>query len=358
MMKFTKGPLITSEGKQVIADKPVIVSASRSTDIPAFYARWFFDRLKAGYVTWTNPFNGKVSYVSFEQTKVIVFWTKNPKPIIPLLPELDKRGIHYYFQYTLNDYDDEGFEPHVPKVESRVEIFKRLSEIIGPDRVIWRFDPLIITPGKSVRDLMLRVFELSKKLQGLTNKLVFSFIDIDPYKKVKTNLVRDTAVFNESNIDHSEFSHSQMLETAQMMSKMRVWWHNRGWDLTIATCAEQIDLSSYGIEHNHCVDAQLIKRVFCDDIELVHFLDYGSFHKSEDLLSSLDPAKPLTEQQLKDKGQRENCGCMVSKDIGMYNTCPHGCVYCYANSSQKRAIQNYQEARTHPDSTGILFKKV
>ena len=357
-MKFSKGTIITSAGEEVTADLPVIVSASRSTDIPAFYAKWFFNRLKQGYVTWTNPFNQKVSYVSFENTKVIVFWSKNPRPIIPYLPELDKRGIHYYFQFTLNDYDNEGFEPHVPKVDTRVETFRKLSKIVGPDRVIWRFDPLIITPGKTVRDLMLRVFELSKKLQGLTHKLVFSFIDIGPYKKVKSNLIRDTAVFNDDNIQSSEFTTEQMLEAAQMLSKMRDWWHERGWDFKIATCAEKIDLEQFGIEHNHCIDAELMKHVFADDTDLVHYLEYGKFPEQTDLFSALDPGKPLSEKQLKDKGQREDCGCMISKDIGMYNTCPHGCVYCYANTSQQRARQNYKEAIANPDGTGILFKKI
>ena len=107
----------TDSGERVDALAPVIVSASRSTDIPAFYARWFFNRLKRGYCVWYNPFNQKPSYVSFAKCKVIVFWTKNPAPIIPFLPELDRRGIHYYFQVTLNDYVREGLEPNVPSIE-------------------------------------------------------------------------------------------------------------------------------------------------------------------------------------------------------------------------------------------------
>lgn len=123
---------------------PIIVSASRSTDIPAFYAKWFINRLVAGYAVWYNPFNQQPMKISFEKTKVVVFQTKNTAPLIPYLHELDKRGIHYYFQFTLNDYEVENFEPNVPTFEERVETFKKLSSFIGKGRVIWRFDPIMI----------------------------------------------------------------------------------------------------------------------------------------------------------------------------------------------------------------------
>ena len=118
-------------GKTVIGHAPVIVSASRSTDIPAFYADWFMNRLRSGYCVWYNPFNQKPMYISFAKTKVVVFWTKNPEPMLKYLPELDRLGLHYYFQVTLNDYVDEGFEPNVGPVSHRVEVFKRLSDAIG-----------------------------------------------------------------------------------------------------------------------------------------------------------------------------------------------------------------------------------
>ena len=160
--------ITTDSGEQVEATTPVIISASRSTDIPAFYAKWFFNRLAKGYCAWYNPFNQQKMYISFERCRVIVFWTKNPAPIIPYLPELDKRGIHYYFQVTLNDYVKEGFEPNVPSVDKRVETFKTLSNLIGKEKVIWRFDPLIITPNISTRELLTRIWNIGNKLKGLT----------------------------------------------------------------------------------------------------------------------------------------------------------------------------------------------
>ena len=127
-MSNTKLTITTHSGETVEAMAPVIISASRSTDIPAFFAKWFINRLEAGYCVWYNPFNQKPSYVSFARCKVVVFWTKNPKPLIPLLHELDERGIRYYFQFTLNDYEKEGFDPNVPSVAQRIETFKELSK--------------------------------------------------------------------------------------------------------------------------------------------------------------------------------------------------------------------------------------
>ena len=168
---------------------PIIVSASRSTDIPAFYAKWFVNRLAAGYAVWYNPFNQQPMKISFEKTKVVVFWTKNPAPLIPYLHELDERGIHYYFQFTLNDYEVENFEPNVPALEERVETFKRLSALIGKERVIWRFDPIIMTSRLQPRDILKKVWKIGNLIKGCTEKLVFSFVDVKSYRKVQNNLI-------------------------------------------------------------------------------------------------------------------------------------------------------------------------
>ncbi|MDR2286742.1 MAG: DUF1848 domain-containing protein [Prevotellaceae bacterium] len=295
---------------------PVIISASRSTDIPAFYAQWFIDRLRAGYVIWYNPFNHKPVHVSFKNTKVVVFWTKNPKPLIPYLKELDDRGIHYYFQFTLNDYEHESFEPDVPSLTERVDVFRQLSGLTGKEKVIWRFDPLIVTSQLAPRDLLKKIWNTGNRLKGCTDKLVFSFIDIKAYRKVQNNLVKKIPSFSRENIENSELSDEQMTEIAEGLAKIRERWKSEGWDISLATCAEQIDLSKYGIEHNRCIDSELMKRIFSDD---------------KDFISKL--------VSLKDKGQRKTCGCTVSKDIGMYNTCRHFCVYCYANISQS-AVKN------------------
>ncbi len=343
----------TSLGETVEASAPIIISASRSTDIPAFYAQWFINRLRAGYVVWYNPFNRQKTYVSFKRCKAIVFWTKNPKPLIPLLHELDQRGIKYYFQFTLNDYVNEGFEPNVPSVEERIETFRELSSKIGKDRVIWRFDPLIVTPTISPRDLLIKIWNIGNKLKGLTDKLVFSFVDINGYRKVQNNLVKETNQFSKESIENAEMTSAQMDEIASGLAKCRDRWVSEGWNITLATCGEQVDLDKYGIEHNRCIDGELMKRIWSDDKELLYYLNYGELPEKNLFGLELDFNRPpLSHQKMKDKGQRKLCGCMISKDIGMYNTCRHLCVYCYANTSRELVLKN--QTKHNDDSESIL----
>ena len=254
--------ILTDSGQQVEATAPVIISASRSTDIPAFYAKWFFNRLAKGYCVWVNPFNRQKMYVSFKRCKVVVFWTKNPEPILPYLSELDKRGIHYYFQVTLNDYVREGFEPNVPNVERRVETFRKLSEQIGHERVIWRFDPLILTPSITPRILLNRIWKIGNQLKGYTDKLVFSFVDVKAYRKVQSNLIKETSCFTKENVETAELNEAQRQEVVEGLVKLREIWRDEGWNLTLATCAEEIDLERYGIEHNRCIDGELMERLW------------------------------------------------------------------------------------------------
>ncbi|WP_289006801.1 DUF1848 domain-containing protein [uncultured Parabacteroides sp.] len=342
--------ITTDSGIRVEATAPIIISASRSTDIPAFYARWFFNRLDKGYCVWYNPFNRQKMYVSFGRCKVIVFWTKNPKPILPYLKELDKRGIHYYFQVTLNDYVNEGFEPNVPSVEQRIDTFRQLSDQIGHERMIWRFDPLIITPTITPRMLLSRIWKIGNRLKGYTDKLVFSFVDVKAYHKVQNNLVKETNCFTKEDVETAEMNAMQRQEVVEGLVKLREVWASEGWHVTLATCAEDIDLVVYGIEHNRCIDGELMERVFGDDYELVYYLRTGKFPEPD--LFGLLPAIPDKQKNLKDKGQRKICGCMVSKDIGMYNTCRHFCVYCYANTNRECVKRNM--TRYSDDSESLI----
>src|SRR5512135_950390 len=125
----------------------MIISASRRTDIPAFYSRWFMNRVRAGYCTVPNPFNAnQVKRISLlpEEVDVIVFWTRNPRPLFPFLKELDVRGVRYYFQFTLLD-NPRSIDPKTPPAESALQTFRALSEQVGPARVIWRYDPLVLS---------------------------------------------------------------------------------------------------------------------------------------------------------------------------------------------------------------------
>ena len=345
-----KVSITRDNGEIVIGTAPVIISASRSTDIPAFYAKWFINRLEAGYCVWYNPFNQKPMYISFKNTKVVVFWTKNPEAMLEYLPELDKRGIHYYFQVTLNDYEFEGFEPNVPLLQHRIEVFKKLSDKIGKEKVIWRFDPLILTQNFTPRQLLNKIYRIGNQLKGYTDKLVFSFVDVKAYRKVQNNLVKETSLFTKENVESAEPEGDKRTEIVEGLAKLREHWKSEGWNLELATCGEDIDLDKYGIKHNRCIDSELMERLFADDKELVYYLRTGKMPEP-DLFGGL-PELPLIAKNLKDKGQRKVCGCMVSKDIGMYNTCRHFCVYCYANTSKELVLKNKENH--NDDSESII----
>jgi len=306
-------------GNHADALAPVIVSASRRTDIPAFHAEWFIDRLRSGHVKWVNPFSGTPQYVSFAKARAIVFWTKNPGPILPYLTELDRRGIGYYFQYTCNDYAPEGLEPAVPPLAERLATFRELSRRIGREKVIWRYDPLLLTDELTLDRLAERVTQIGEVLHPFTGKLVIAFADIERYPKVRRRL---WAVGRGCR----ELTPREMRTFAEHLAGLA-----RGWGLAIATCAEAIDLSDLGIAHNRCIDDALLTRLFPHD---------------EDLAGFLGPTE--TRYRLKDKGQRKACGCIVSKDIGAYNTCPHFCRYCYAASSENPAQGATNPLQTSP----------
>jgi DNA repair photolyase len=340
MAQWKKTQIKRENGETVDAQAPIIVSASRSTDIPAFYADWFFHRLKVGYSAWTNPFNGVKSYVSYQDTRFIVFWSKNPRPLLNHLDYLKERNIGCYIQYTLNDYEKEGLERGVPKLSERIDTFRQLVDKLGKGRVIWRFDPLILTNDISIDALLSKIERIGDQLQGYTEKLVFSYADILSYRKVKANLEK-------SHIPYHEWTEPQMLEFAERLAEL-----NRKWGYTLATCGEKVDLQQFGIEHNHCVDDALIIRFAYEDKELMNFLKVKMFPMPAPNLFGESESLPkdaiflpnntyATHGDNRDKGQRLFCGCIVSKDIGEYNTCPHLCEYCYANTSKQMAVHNY-----------------
>jgi len=309
-MKWTKTNITTSQGLQFAAIEPVIISASRSTDIPAFHLDWFVERLQKGYTVWTNPFNGTKQYVSFAKTRVVVFWSKNPEPLLPYFAYFDRLGLNYYLHFTLNNYGAE-LEPEVPPLAQRISCFKQIANIIGIDRLIWRFDPLLITDKNSVEQISAKIVELGNQVAGFTQKLVVSFADIEQYRKVANNLKKH-------NIEYRQFDNAAIKQIAQALQKA-----NEKWQIQVATCAEPVNLSEFGIKPNKCIDDDLLRTLFAHDRELMTFLDSLTIKK--------------------DGGQRKDCHCIPSKDIGMYNTCLHKCLYCYANTSAERVERNWRQ---------------
>ena len=327
--------------------EPVVVSASRSTDIPAFYCDWFFHRLKVGYSAWTNPFNGVRMYVSYAKTRFIVFWSKNPLPLLNHLEELREHNIKCYIQYSLNDYESEKLESGVPPIAERIDTFKRLVNALGKGSVVWRFDPLMLADDIGIDKLLKKIENIGDQLHEYTEKLVFSFADIALYRKVKSNL-------ETNGIPYHEWTEELMREFAARIVALNV---DKGWNLKLATCGEK---GRYpGIEPNHCVDDELMIRRAYDDKELMAFLKADvKPMPSKNLFGESDPLPAdaiilgngfyATRGDNRDKRQREFCGCMKSKDIGQYNTCIHMCEYCYANASKQVAANNYKCHKENP----------
>ena len=314
-----------SSGREVEAIAPLIISASRSTDIPAFYGNWFMERLRRGYAKWVNPWSGIPLYVSFENARIFVFWSKNPEPFLSHLAEISRLGYQSYVLFTLNNYEAEGLEPHVPPLEERIATFLSLSRIMGRGRVVWRWDPLLLSENLDVDGLLGRIREVGDTIAPYTKRMIISFIDIARYPKVARNLR------NQGFGGVREFSPVEEEEFAAGLHDL-----NQSWNLRISACGEERDLTGFGIERGQCISYDLMVREFEEDPVLCRFLD-------QPLLAGLKGREsPITApNHLMDPGQRPSCGCVVSKDIGQYGTCPHLCVYCYANPSPETVRRRY-----------------
>ena len=289
----------------------MIISASRRTDIPAFYSEWFINRIKAGYVDVMNPFNRKqVSRISLKPQDVdcIVFWTKDAAPMIDKLDKLSQ--YKYYFQFTITPYD-EDVEPGLLSNQSKQDIiktFQKLSEKIGKDKVIWRYDPILLSENIHTIDWHFDKFsEFLNQLAPYTNRCIISFLDF--YKKT---------AFNMRSVGIISMSESDMRETAHGFSQIA---ENTG--IEIQSCSEKIDLSQFGIKHGACIDKEVIEKVISAKIDVK-----------------------------KDDTQRPECGCVKGVDIGQYDSCPHLCKYCYANFRPQAALTNYQ---LHDNKSSLLF---
>lgn len=277
----------------------MILSVSRRTDIPAFYAEWFMNRLRAKEVYVRNPFNthliSKIP-LSPENVDAIVFWTKNSKPLHQYLDEIDNLGYKYYFQFTITPYKKD-MEENIEDKKHIIETFKTLSSKIGSEKVILRYDPVILNDKYNI-DFHKKSFDrLCSLLAPYTNKIIFSFLD--DYKKIAKNI-------KELNI--KEIKEDEMFILAEYFAETA-----KKYNLSIESCAEMIDLKQFGIEHGKCIDDRLIEKIT------------GYKIKAD-----------------KDK-QREACGCIKCIDIGEYNTCLHKCLYCYANINKDTAFKNYKE---------------
>lgn len=285
----------------------MIISASRRTDIPALYSEWFMNRVRAGWCVVPNPVNSKqVSLVSLDPLDVdaIVFWSKNPAPMLPHLDELDSRGFRHYFQFSLNDYPAQ-FEPNLPGLAERLRTFLNLSNHTGPLRVIWRYDPIIISNVTPVEYHSDRFARIAEQLCGATHRVIVSIVDF--YRKTDRRL---------SELEREGFVlDRQPASSAGIVALLKDLATIAGrHDMEIFTCAEGHDLSETGILPGRCIDERLLNSLWA-----------------------------LNLRYTKDPTQRELCLCTVSKDIGMNNTCIHGCPYCYSTGDSALARCRYEE---------------
>lgn len=289
----------------------MILSASRRTDIPNYYSEWFFNRIRAGFLYVRNPMNPRqVSKIDISPEKVdcIVFWTKNPEPMLDRLGELDK--YKYYFQFTLTGYGRD-IEPGVPhKKEKMLGVFQRLSQKTGGKNVIWRYDPILFTKKYTPEYHVSAFRQIASALNGYTEKCVISFVDT--YAKTRKNMEMLGAYEPEK------------AELDGFMKEISKAAKDNG--IMLASCAEAVDLSAYGVEHNCCIDKKLIEEIAGYEIRVK-----------------------------KDKNQRAECGCAESIDVGIYNTCRNGCKYCYANYSPESVDKN---CRAYDPESPLLCGKV
>jgi hypothetical protein len=295
----------------------LIISASRRTDIPAFYSRWFINRIRAGYCTVPNPFNPQqVSTISLapQDVEVIVFWTRHARPLLPFLGELDRSGYRYYFQYTLMD-NPRLLDPRTPSLDVALDTFYRLADCVGPERVIWRYDPIVFSQATGASFHCERFAHIAGALRGRTRRVVISVMDL--YRKTERRL-RQLA---DQGLEVASYSGRPSARFDGLMGDLVQAACQNGMEIT--SCAEEIDLRPYGIRPGKCIDDEYIRRVF-----------------------------GLAVGARKDPTQREACGCVVSRDIGMYDSCLFGCRYCYATSSFERARLNWREH--DPQSPSLL----
>ena len=281
----------------------MILNVSGRTDVVAFYTKWFMNRYREGFVDVRNPFNPKmVSRIRFENVDAILFCTKNPKPIIKYLKEINKPIL---FHVTLTSYKND-IEPNVPSKTEIIEFIKELSNMVGIDNLYIRYDPIFLSDRYNL-EYHKKVFEkLCFLLNGYVNQIIVSFID--NYKNVRKN---------EKILKFKEFSENDYKEIGINFSDSA-----KKYDMTVQTCFEDENLSKYGFKIGECISHEL--------------------------------AYKLTGKTYKNWTARkeQKCNCVQMVDIGVYNSCKHFCKYCYANFDEIQVNNNF--ANHNPNSSLLI----
>jgi hypothetical protein len=294
----------------------MIISASYKTDIPTFYGEWFMNRLRAGYCRMVNPYGGQRYKISLRREDVdgFVFWTKNIGPFLKYLPEIRERGYPFIVQHSINGYPRE-LESHVTSYNQTVEHMHTLASLYGPDVAIWRYDPIVFSSLTSPDWHLDNFAKLAQALAGATSEVVISFAQI--YRKTKRNM--DAAA---KQFDFGWHDHETIMQEQGKAFALEVFHIAIKYGITLRVCSQAAFLTPGIVEEARCVDADRLSRVCGGTI------------------------------QAEKKGNRKECGCFASRDIGEYDTCPHGCVYCYAVQRRDLALQRFKE---HDPQGEFLF---
>ncbi len=289
---------------------PVIISASRATDIPAWYMDWFIERIQKGFITWTNPYKRtQKQIVHFDAARIIVFWTKNPAPLIPYLPFLQEMGYYILVLVTLNNYEPESFEPNLPSLSFRIQSLIDVSKHLSKEQIIWRYDPIIITDNLQPHEALRRIEEIGSLVTPYVSRMIFSFVQINRYKHL-----------NKRNTRFSDYLIREGTQLERDAVSQGLFSLENQWKIPVLACGEKYDYSSFGIKKARCIDADHLIRICHDDTGLCAYLD---------------------RNRKKDPGQRALCSCIKAKDIGQYSTCMHLCTYCYANRNERVVQSRY-----------------
>jgi DNA repair photolyase len=257
------------------------------------------NRLQAGFARYANPFSGKIYTVSLQPEDVhsIVFWSKHYKPLLPYLDELQDQGYHFYFHYTITG-TPRVLEPHVPDWQQSVFVFHELAERTSPRHVQWRFDPILFTDGLEKDFYIERFRDIATALAGATQRCYFSFAVL--YDKVKRRLQKTSIHYYDPSLEEKLSLVEAMANIADQCG------------ITLYACCQDVLVEGYA-QKAHCVDGDLLARLF--------------------------PGRPRVSQR---RPTRKQCGCVASRDIGIYDSCPYGCVYCYANQKREVALARFQ----------------
>ncbi len=286
----------------------MILSASRRTDIPAFYTPWILQRLKEGNISVRNPrIPSRVTRLYFTPRTVdaVVFWTKNPAPLLPYLSEIYSLGYRCAYQFTLTPYD-EILEPGLPDKEALIHTFRMLSDAVGPDKVVWRYDPVILSDKMDIAFHVDAFARLAQSLQGASSRCVISFVDN------YACTVKRMRGFSRPITEVDMHAVAQAIVPAA-----------KRYGFTLSACCEVADLSCDGVACTACIDPALAERT---------------------------AGYPLRLR--KAASQRPLCGCMDSFDVGFYDSCSHGCLYCYATKSPDAVRRNVE---AHDPSSPFLI---